>query len=69
MFGIKGMKGTSATGSFRLSQLNSSSVQAQLRAAGIDTNSSQYKAAMKEMMQAGNSAMYTNIQCIKNSMK
>jgi hypothetical protein len=39
MFGTKGMKGTSAIGSFQLSQLNSGSVQAQLRAAGIDTNS------------------------------
>lgn len=58
-------------GSFQLSNLNSRSVQAQLRAAGIDTNSKQYKAVIKEMMQAskGNGAMYTNIQAIKNSMK
>ena len=69
MFGIKGTKNTSAIGGFQLSQLNSNSVQAQLRAAGIDTNSAQYKAAIKEMMQNGNGAMYTNIQCIKNSMK
>ncbi len=71
-FLFQSMFGTSKLnpiGSFRLSQLNSGSVQAQLRAAGIDTNSRQYKAAMKEMMQAGNGAMYTNIQCIKNSMK
>lgn len=59
----------SSIGSFQLSQLNSGSVQAQLKAAGIDTNSKQYKAAIKEMMQNGNGAMYTNIQCIKNSMK
>jgi hypothetical protein len=59
----------SAIGSFQLSQLNSGSVQAQLRAAGIDTNSAQYRAAIKEMMQNGNGAMYTNIQSIKNSMK
>ena len=64
MFGTKSI---SAIGSFQLSQLNSGSVQAQLRAAGIDTNSAQYKAAIKEMMQNGNGAMYTNIQCIKNS--
>ena len=64
MFGTKGMKGTSAIGSFQLSQLNSGSVQAQLRAAGIDTNSAQYKAAIKEMMQNGNGATDTNIQCI-----
>ena len=69
MFGTKSTKGTSIIGSFQLSQLNSSSIQSQLKAAGIDTNSKQYKAAIKEMMQAGNGAMYTNIQCIKNSMK
>ena len=69
MFGTKNTKGTSIIGSFQLSQLNSGSIQAQLRAAGIDTNSRQYKAAIKEMMRNGNGAMYTNIQCIKNSMK
>lgn len=69
MFGTKSTKGTSIIGSFQLSQLNSGSIQAQLKAAGIDTNSKQYKAAIKEMMQNGNGAMYTNIQCIKNSMK
>ena len=69
MFGTKSTKSTSIIGSFQLSQLNSSSIQSQLKAAGIDTNSAQYKAAIKEMMQAGNGAMYTNIQCIKNSMK
>ena len=69
MFGTKSTKGTNIIVSFQLSQLNSSSVQAQLKAAGVDTNSKQYKAAIKEMMQAGNGAMYTNIQCIKNSMK
>lgn len=66
------MFGTSKTnpiGSFRLSQLNSSSVQAQLRAAGIDTNSKQYKAAVRMMTQNGNSAMYANVQGIKNLMK
>ena len=69
MFGVKSTKGTSIIGSFQLSQLNSGSIQAQLKAAGVDTNSKQYKAAIKEMMQNGNGAMYTNIQCIKNSMK
>ena len=69
MLGTKNAKNASVIGSFQLSQLNSSSVQAQLRAAGIDTNSAQYKAAIKEMTQNGNGAMYTNIQCIKNSMK
>ena len=54
---------------FQLSQLNSGSVQAQLRAAGIDTNSAQYKAAIKTMTQNANGAMYANIQGIKNLMK
>ena len=71
-FLFQSMLGTpkkSAIGCFQLSQLNSGSVQAQLRAAGIDTNSAQYRAAIKEMMQNGNGAMYTNIQSIKNSIK
>lgn len=69
MFGTKNSKGTSPIGSFQLSQLNSGSVQAQLRAAGIDTNSRQYKAAIKQMMSNANGAMYANIQGIKNLMK
>lgn len=56
-------------GSFQLSQLNSSSVQKQLRAAGIDTNSKKFKAALKQMLSNANGAMYTNIQGIKNLMK
>lgn len=64
-----GMSKTNPIGSFRLSQLNSGSVQAQLRAAGIDTNSKQYKAAVRMMTQNGNSAMYANVQGIKNLMK
>lgn len=55
-------------GSFRLSQINSSSVQSRLRAAGIDTNSKQYKAALSVMMKNGNGAMYANVQGIKNLM-
>lgn len=66
MFGIQ--KPT-IPGSFQLSQLNSSSVQKQLKAAGIDTNSKQYKAALKQMMSNANGAMYTNIESIKNLMK
>lgn len=69
MLGTKGTKSTRAIGSFQLSQLNSGSVQAQLRAAGIDTNSKQYKAAIKMMTQNANGAMYANIQGIKNLMK
>ena len=49
-----GTSGVNAIGSFQLSQLNSSSVQSQLKAAGINTNSKQYKAAIKKMMSAGN---------------
>ena len=64
-----GMQKLAVPGSFQLSQLNSSSVQKQLKAAGIDTNSKQYKAALKQMMSNANGAMYTNIQCIKNLMK
>lgn len=63
--------GMNLIGSFQLSQIGSSSIQAKLKAAGIDTNSNQFKTVMKEMMRAskGNGAMYTNIQAIKNSMK
>lgn len=62
---------TNPLGTFQLSQLNSGAVQAQLRAAGIDTNSKQYKAVIKEMMKSanGNTAMYTNPIAIKNLMK
>lgn len=49
-------------------QMNSSSVQKQLKAAGIDTNSKKYKAALSEMMKNGNGAMFTNVQAIKNLM-
>ena len=35
-------------------QMNSSSVQKQLKAAGIDTNSKKYKAVLSEMMKNGN---------------
>lgn len=64
-----GMQKPTIPGTFQLSQLNSSSVQKQLKAAGIDTNSRQYKAALKQMMSNANGAMYTNIQGIKNLMK
>lgn len=70
-FGISGttVLGMTLPGSFQLSQINSRSVQAQLKAAGIDTSSKQYKAVMKEMMRNGDGAMYTNIQSIKNLMR
>lgn len=59
---------TNAIGSFQLSQINSGSVQSRLRAAGIDTNSKQYKAALSVMMKNGKGAMYANVQGIKNLM-
>lgn len=60
---------TNRVNNIQLSQLNSSSVRSQLKAAGIDTNSKQYKAALKQMMSNANGAMYTNINAIKNLMK
>lgn len=66
---LTGRSKANPIGSFRLSQLNSRSVQTQLKAAGIDMNSNQYKAVMKEMMKHGNGAMFTNPQAIKNLMK
>lgn len=53
----------------QVSQLGSRSVQSKLRAAGIDTNSAQYKAAIKEMTShPGSMGMLTNVQAIKNIM-
>ena len=66
---MSGIKKKNITGSFKLSQINSSSIQSQLKAAGINTNSKQYKTVIKKMMSDGNGEMYTNIQSIKNLMK
>jgi hypothetical protein len=45
-------------------------MQAQLKAAGINTNSKQYKAVANAMTEAaGGRTAYTNIQAIKNQMK
>lgn len=66
---MPGAKKPNPIGSFRLSQINSCSVQRQLQAAGINTNSKQYKAVMKEMSASANSMMYTNPQAIKNLMQ
>ena len=73
MFG--GTKTTWGTGStlpgvFQFSQLNSSSIQSQLKAAGIDTSSKQYKAVIQQMAKDGcTGSMFTNVQSIKNLMK
>jgi hypothetical protein len=64
-----GTKNATMPGTFQLSQLNSSSVQSQLKAAGIDTNSKQYKVVINQMMSNANGLMYANIQGIKNLMK
>lgn len=67
---MPGMRGRYRNGPIQVSQLSSKSVQTQLRAAGINTNSKQYKAVVNAMTQAtGGKVMYTNIQAIKNQMK
>lgn len=60
---------TNLVNNIQLSQINSKPVQAQLKAAGIDTNSKQYKAVMSQMMKDGNGAMFTNVHAIKNLMR
>ena len=60
-----GTSKTNLVNNIQLSKMNSSSVQKQLKAAGIDTNSKKYKAALSEMMKNGNGAMFTNVQAIK----
>lgn len=67
MFGTKSNKGM--VNPIKVSSLSSGSVQAQLKAAGINTNSAQYKAVIREMTKhAGSSEMFTNVQAIKNLM-
>ncbi len=60
---------TNPIGSFQLSQLNSREVQSRLKAAGINTNSKQYKTVISRMMKDANGMMYTNPFAIKNLMK
>lgn len=73
MFGrTKTTWGTGSTlpGAFRFSQLNSASIQSQLKSAGIDTSSKQYKAVIQQMAKSGCTGnMFTNVQAIKNLMK
>lgn len=67
--GTKTSWGTGSTlpGVFLFSQLNSSSIQSQLKAAGIDTSSKQYKAVIQQMAKDGSTgSMFTNVQSIKN---
>ncbi len=70
--GTKTSWGRSSTlpGMFQFSQLNSSSIQSQLKAAGIDTSSKRYKAVIEQMKKSGCTGnMFTNVQAIKNLMK
>ena len=70
--GTKTTWGTGATlpGVFQFSQLNSAFIQSQLKAAGIDTSSKQYKAVIQQMTKNGcTGGMFTNVQAIKNLMK
>jgi orotidine-5'-phosphate decarboxylase len=67
VFGIKSNVGM--VNPLKVSDLSNGSLRSQLKAAGIDTNSAQYKAAVKQMTQhAGSGAMFTNVQAIKNLM-
>ena len=59
-----GTSKTNLVNNIQLSQMNSSSVQKQLKAAGIDTNSKKYKAALSEMMNNGNVEEFDGISLI-----
>ncbi len=62
--------GGALPGMFQFSQLNSSAIQAQLKAAGVDTSSKQYKAVIEEMKKNGcTGSMFTTIQGIRTAMK
>lgn len=52
----------------KMSDLSSPSVQARLRAAGIDTNSRQYQTVVGSMMEAGQGGGYFSISGLKNRM-
>ena len=65
-----GGTGSALPGMFQFSQLNSSSIQSRLKAAGIDTGSRQYKAVIRQMAKDGcTGSMFTCVQAIKNLMK
>ncbi len=65
-----GGTGSTLPGMFQFSQLNSSSIQSRLKAAGIDTGSKQYKAVIRQMAKDGcTGSMFTCVQAIKNLMK
>ena len=65
-----GGTGSILPGMFQFSQLNSSSIQSRLKAAGIDTGSRQCKAVIRQMAKDGcTGSMFTCVQAIKNLMK
>ena len=65
-----GGTGSVLPGMFQFSQLNSSSIQSRLKAAGIDTGSRQCKAVIRQMAKDGcTGSMFTCVQAIKNLMK
>ena len=66
---ISGSTKTNRVNNIQMSQIGSKSVRTQLKAAGIDTNSKQYKAAIKNMQKGSNGMMFTNVNAIKNQMK
>lgn len=71
MFGVSNIaKDVASVGNMvKMSDLSSPSVQAQLKAAGIDTNSKQYQTVVKSMMTAGRGGGYFTVQGIKNRMQ
>jgi len=68
MFGTSRMSNKNIVNTIPVSSLSNKSVQAQLKAAGIDTNSKQYKIVAGDMMNALSGGGYTNVQAIKNRM-
>lgn len=63
MFGTK--SNTGMVNPIKVSSLSSRATQAQLKAAGINTNSAQYKAAVKEMTKhAGSAAMFRPLKTL-----
>lgn len=71
MFGVANTGKNTASGGrmVKMSDLSSPTVQAQLKAAGIDTSSKHYQNVVKSMMAAGRGGGYFNIQGIKNRMQ
>lgn len=71
MFGVSNIAKDVASGGnmVKMSDLSSPSVQSQLKAAGIDTNSKQYQTVVKSMMTASRGGGYFTIQAIKNRMQ